>query len=83
MGKRTYWNCSHFSIALPQDRLPTLLRRVAKHIEVLGPEFVQDIVVRVDHDQDMVASVYFTPSRKSSAKTVTNRPQRQFTRRRK
>jgi hypothetical protein len=66
------WKCHHFSIALPQDRVPTLLRRVAKTLEKIKPEFVHDIVLKTDYT-DMVATVYYTlqerTSKRSSAKT--------------
>jgi hypothetical protein len=75
MRKRNHWPSRHFSIALPQEKLPTLLRRVAKHIELIDPDVVLDIVVKTDY-QDMVATVYFSGKRKPSVKSVKRRSRR-------
>jgi hypothetical protein len=58
------WKCNHFSISLPEKRLPTLLRRVAKRIDVIKPEFVFDIVVTSD-GSDMNATVYYVLPRRA------------------
>jgi hypothetical protein len=53
------WKCHHFSMAMPEKKLPTLLRRVAAQIEKVKPEFVFDIVLKTDYT-DMVATVYYS-----------------------
>jgi hypothetical protein len=57
------WKCNHFSVAQPQDRVPTLLRKVAAAIQELQPCDVFDIVVGSDGEH-MVATVYYSRSRK-------------------
>ena len=59
------WTCNHFSIAQPQDRVPTLLRKVAAEIQKLQPCEVFDIVAGYDGEH-MVATVYYRRSRKKS-----------------
>ena len=59
------WKCNHFSIAQPEDRVPTLLRKVAAEIQNLQPCDVLDIVVGYDGEH-MVATVYYSRSRKKS-----------------
>ena len=59
------WKCNHFSIAQPQDRVPTLLRKVAVAVQELQPCDVHDIVVGYDGEY-MVATVYYSRSRKKS-----------------
>jgi hypothetical protein len=53
------WKCHHFSMALSQEKLPTLLRRVATQIEKIKPEVVLDIVLKTDYT-DMIATVYYS-----------------------
>ena len=59
MADFSKWKCHHFSIALAQDKVPTLLRRVATTLEKIKPEFVHDIVLKTDYTH-MVATVYYT-----------------------
>jgi hypothetical protein len=65
MKKPPDWTVLHFAMAAPEDRAPTLLRRVARHIEKLAPEYVLDIVVKSE-DGDMVATVYHTKPKPQS-----------------
>jgi hypothetical protein len=57
------WKCNHFSIAQPENRVPTLLRKVAREVQKLQPCGVLDIVVNFD-GTDMVATVYYAKSRR-------------------
>jgi hypothetical protein len=72
------WKCNHFSIAQSQDRVPTLLRKVAAEIQKLQPCDVFDIVVRFDGEH-MVATVYYDRSRKKSRAAMRQRPRRSTT----
>jgi hypothetical protein len=63
MAVSSKWKCNHFSIAQPEGRVPTLLRKVAAEIQKLQPCDVFDIVVRFDGEH-MVATVYYGRSRK-------------------
>jgi heme-degrading monooxygenase HmoA len=47
-----------FSIVLPSDQLPELLRRVAAHIETIPGFQLHNIVVE-DGDDEVIANVYF------------------------
>jgi len=78
LRKRNHWPCRTFAIALPDGKLPTLLRRVAKRIETLEPDFVHNIVVKTEPEY-VVATVYFSPKRKSSTKTIKKRSPREPT----
>jgi hypothetical protein len=60
--------CNHFSIAQARNRVPTLLRKVAREIQKLQPCDVFDMVVKFDGTH-MVATVYYAESRKRSVAT--------------
>ncbi len=65
MSDYTKWKCNHFAISMPRDKLPTLLRRVAAHMEKINSDFVHNIVVRTDVD-DVTAAVYYNLPRAPS-----------------
>jgi hypothetical protein len=65
MGVSNKWKCNHFSIAQPENRVPTLLRKVASEVQKLQPCEVFDIVVGFDGTH-MVATVYYAKSRKGA-----------------
>jgi hypothetical protein len=79
VGDYTKWKCNHFAISMPEEKLPTLLRRVAAQIEKIKPDFVHNIVVRTDAT-DVTATVYYSlpkPLRRSKVKRSVGRGARQ------
>lgn len=58
MEANSDWTCNQFSIALGEEELPELLRRVASHIESL-PGFRLLNGVLDTHDNEVIASVYY------------------------
>lgn len=67
-----HWTCRHFSQSNPagagQDDVPTLLRRIADALELLGAITVHDVVFRSDGEADPPwpsVTVYFDDASES------------------
>lgn len=68
MPQKTHWPCRTFSIAQPEEKLPTLLRKMAREVQRIGPSYVFNIVVDTE-DYDVVATIYFRLPKKRKAAT--------------